>query len=90
VHGQDIALGGDLDPGRLITIVLAGFGVLSMTGMGMEAFDIEHGMRDLTAVEELEARYPTLMRRNAKAKKPLRPTDRHSEWAHSTPLSERR
>ena len=58
-------LAGDLDPGRLITIVLAGFGVLAMTGMGMEAFDIEYGLRGLTAVEELADRFPAMAPRNA-------------------------
>jgi len=60
-------LDGDLEPGRLITIVLAGFGVLSMTGLGMEAFDIEYGLRGLTAVEELAARHPARAPRTAGA-----------------------
>ena len=60
-------LDGDLEPGRLITIVLAGFGVLSMTGLGMEAFDIEYGLRGLTAVEELAARHRARAPRTAGA-----------------------
>ncbi len=60
-------LRGDLDPGRLITIVLAGFGVLAMTGLGMEAFDIEYGLRGLLAVDELEERFPARAERAATA-----------------------
>jgi ATP-binding cassette subfamily B protein len=60
-------LRGDLDPGRLITIVLAGFGVLAMTGLGLEAFDIEYGRRGLTAVDELEERYPATTESNVPA-----------------------
>jgi len=60
-------LAGDLDPGRLVAIVLAGFGVLAMTGLGMEAFDIEYGRRGLAAVEELAERYPAMARHGAAA-----------------------
>jgi ATP-binding cassette subfamily B protein len=36
---------------RLITFVLAGTGLLSISGMGMEAFDIEYGRRGLVAAD---------------------------------------
>jgi ABC-type multidrug transport system fused ATPase/permease subunit len=46
-------LGDRLEPGRLITIVLAGLGVLAISAMGMEAFDIEYGLRGIAAADEL-------------------------------------
>ncbi|GLY96140.1 ABC transporter ATP-binding protein [Actinoplanes sp. NBRC 103695] len=48
-------LNGDLDPARLVTCVLAGMGVLAIGAMGMEAFDIEYGLRGVTAYDELAA-----------------------------------
>ncbi|MEU4236167.1 ABC transporter ATP-binding protein [Actinoplanes sp. NPDC026619] len=44
---------GRLEAGRLITIVLAGLGVLAISAMGMEAFDIEYGLRGIAAADEL-------------------------------------
>jgi ATP-binding cassette, subfamily B, bacterial len=48
-------LGGRLEAGRLITIVLAGLGVLAISAVGMEAFDIEYGLRGVAAADELLA-----------------------------------
>jgi ATP-binding cassette, subfamily B, bacterial len=50
-------LHGDLPAGRLITFVLAGTSLLSISAMGMEAFDIEYGLRGLAAADELIADY---------------------------------
>jgi ATP-binding cassette subfamily B protein len=50
-------LSGDLDPARLITYVLAAWGVFSISGMGNEAYDIEYGLRGVRAADELTARY---------------------------------
>jgi ATP-binding cassette subfamily B protein len=44
---------GDLDASRLATLVLAAFGTLAISRMGMEAFDIEYGVRGLEAADEL-------------------------------------
>ncbi|GIM90904.1 ABC transporter ATP-binding protein [Paractinoplanes toevensis] len=46
-------LDGRLEPGRLITCVLAGLGVLAISAMGMEAYDIEYGLRGIAAADEL-------------------------------------
>jgi ATP-binding cassette subfamily B protein len=48
---------GQLDPARLMTAVLAGFGVLAIGTLGMEAFDIEYGLHGLAAAEELTRAY---------------------------------
>jgi ATP-binding cassette subfamily B protein len=50
-------LHGDLPAGRLITFVLAGTSLLAISAMGMESFDIEYGLRGLTAADELAADY---------------------------------
>lgn len=50
-------LSGGMDPARLVTHVLAGFAVLAISAMGLEAYDIEYGLRGLAAVEELTAEY---------------------------------
>jgi ATP-binding cassette subfamily B protein len=55
-------LRGDLEPGGLITVVLAGVGVLSISQMGMEAYDIEYGLRGLDAADELAAMSPRASR----------------------------
>lgn len=44
---------GTLDPAQLITFALAGLGVLSISALGMEAFDIEYGLRGVAAYDEL-------------------------------------
>jgi ATP-binding cassette subfamily B protein len=48
-------LHGDLPASRLITFVLAGTSLLSISAMGMEAFDIEYGLRGLAAADALIA-----------------------------------
>jgi ATP-binding cassette subfamily B protein len=48
-------LSGSLDSSRLITYVLAAWGVMSISSMGMEAYDIEYGLRGLEAADELAA-----------------------------------
>jgi ATP-binding cassette subfamily B protein len=50
-------LHGNLPASRLITVVLAGTSLLSISSMGMEAFDIEYGRRGLAAAGELERDY---------------------------------
>ncbi|WP_433385427.1 ABC transporter ATP-binding protein [Actinoplanes sp. CA-142083] len=50
-------LDGRLEPGRLITYVLAGFGVLAISGMGMEAYDIEYGLRGIADADALVDAY---------------------------------
>ncbi|MFI5892215.1 ABC transporter ATP-binding protein [Actinoplanes sp. NPDC051513] len=50
-------LDGRLEPGRLITCVLAGFGVLAISGMGMEAYDIEYGLRGIADADALVDTY---------------------------------
>ncbi|MFF5296314.1 ATP-binding cassette domain-containing protein [Paractinoplanes globisporus] len=50
-------LDGRLEPGRLITYVLAGFGVLAISAMGMEAYDIEYGLRGLADADALVEAY---------------------------------
>ena len=49
-----------LDPSWLITYVLAAWGVMSISGMGYEAYDIEYGLRGVAAADELAARYPAV------------------------------
>jgi ATP-binding cassette subfamily B protein len=56
-------LDGDLPASRLITYVLAGLSLLAISGMGMEAFDIEYGRRGLAASDELAAAYGTPVER---------------------------
>jgi ATP-binding cassette subfamily B protein len=56
-----------LEPGRLITYVLAGFGVLAISSMGMEAYDIEYGLRGIADADALAGAY---------GKTPPRPTTR--------------
>lgn len=48
---------GSLDPARMITYVLAGFGIMEIGRMGEEAFDIEYGLRGIQATDELAAEY---------------------------------
>lgn len=50
-------LAGSLDPARMITYVLAGFGITEIGRMGEEAFDIEYGLRGIQATDELAAEY---------------------------------
>jgi len=50
-------LDGRLAPGRLITCVLAGFGVLAISSMGMEAYDIEYGLRGVADADALVRTY---------------------------------
>ena len=50
-------LSGRIDPARLITAVFAGFAVVAISAMGMEAFDIEYGLRGIAAADELIAEY---------------------------------
>ncbi len=52
-------LAGRLDPAQLITYVLAAWGVMAISGMGREAYDIEYGLRGVAAADELTARYGT-------------------------------
>jgi ATP-binding cassette subfamily B protein len=51
------ALAGRLTTGQLITSVLAAWGVLSISAMGHEAYDIEYGMRGAQAAADLERAY---------------------------------
>jgi len=46
-----------LDPAELITFVLAAWGIMAISGMGHEAFDIEYGLRGVAAADELTAQY---------------------------------
>ncbi|MEU4421084.1 ABC transporter ATP-binding protein [Actinoplanes sp. NPDC024001] len=55
-------LRGGLGPGDLIMVVLAGVGVLSISQMGLEAYDIEYGLRGLHAAGELAALSPPAAR----------------------------
>ena len=48
-------LNGSLDPAQLITYVLAGWGVMAISSMGLEAYDIEYGLRGVQAADELAA-----------------------------------
>lgn len=50
-------LAGRLNPAELITYVLAAWGVLAISAMGHEAYDIEYGLRGVAAADELTARY---------------------------------
>jgi ATP-binding cassette subfamily B protein len=50
---------GRLDPARLITYVLAAWGVMAISSMGHEAYDIEYGLRGIVAADELAAEYGT-------------------------------
>ncbi|AGZ38559.1 ABC transporter ATP-binding protein [Actinoplanes friuliensis] len=50
-------LDGGLDPAQLITFVLAAFGVMAISNMGMEAYDIEYGLRGIEAADELNAEH---------------------------------
>ena len=52
-------LSGRLDPARLITYVLAAWGVMAISSMGWEAYDIEYGLRGIAAADELTAEYGT-------------------------------
>ncbi|MFC6020743.1 ABC transporter ATP-binding protein [Plantactinospora solaniradicis] len=52
-------LSGSLDPAQLITFVLAAWGVMSISSVGMEAYDIEYGLRGVEAADELAAEYGT-------------------------------
>lgn len=45
-------------PAALATCVFAGFGVLAISAMGMEAYDIEYGLRGLAAFDELSTSSP--------------------------------
>ena len=58
-------LAGDLPAARLITYVLAGTGLLAISAMGMEAFDIEYGLRGIAAADELTADFGTPIERAA-------------------------
>ncbi|GAA0585130.1 ABC transporter ATP-binding protein [Paractinoplanes ferrugineus] len=60
-------LGERLAAGRLITVVLAGLGVLAISAMGMEAFDIEYGLRGVAAADELLGAHGRTERRDAPA-----------------------
>ena len=51
------ALHGRITPGELITYVLAGLGVLAISSMGMEAFDIEYGLRGVADADALVQAY---------------------------------
>ncbi|GAA3728640.1 ABC transporter ATP-binding protein [Plantactinospora mayteni] len=55
-------LRGSLDRAELITFVLAGLGVMSISAMGREAYDIEYGLRGVEAADELAAEYRTTAR----------------------------
>jgi ATP-binding cassette subfamily B protein len=50
-------LHGRLEPGRLITYVLAGLGVLAISSMGGEAYDIEYGLRGVAEADALTDAY---------------------------------
>ncbi|GAA4929232.1 ABC transporter ATP-binding protein [Actinoplanes utahensis] len=52
-------LSGELSSGALVTYVLAAMGILAMSGMGHEAYDIEYGLRGMTAAEQLTAAHAT-------------------------------
>jgi len=51
------ALHGRITPGELITYVLAGLGVLAISAMGNEAFDIEYGLRGVADADALVEAY---------------------------------
>jgi ATP-binding cassette subfamily B protein len=50
-------LHGRITPGELITYVLAGLGVLAISAMGMEAYDIEYGLRGIADADALVRAY---------------------------------
>ncbi len=50
-------VGGRLDPAQLITYVLAAWGVMAISSMGWEPYDIEYGLRGIAAADELSAEY---------------------------------
>jgi ATP-binding cassette subfamily B protein len=52
-------LSGSLGPAQLITFVLAAWGVMSISAVGMEAYDIEYGLRGVEAADDLTAEYGT-------------------------------
>jgi ABC-type multidrug transport system fused ATPase/permease subunit len=83
-------LDGSLEPGRLITYVLAGFGVLAISAMGMEAHDIEYGLRGVRAADELAAAHPTPVRRAVAAAAGAAPVVRFTDVVFAYPGSDRR
>jgi ATP-binding cassette subfamily B protein len=50
-------LNGRLDPAELITFVLLAWGVMAISSMGQEAYDIEYGLRGVAAADQLTARF---------------------------------
>jgi ATP-binding cassette subfamily B protein len=50
-------LHGDLQPGQLVTCLLAVTGVFAIASMGGEAFDIEYGVKAVRALDRLTDRY---------------------------------
>ena len=51
------AMAGRISPGEMVTFVLAGLGVLAISGMGQEAFDIEYGLRGVQEADQLSRTY---------------------------------
>jgi ATP-binding cassette, subfamily B, bacterial len=50
------AAGGELEPGALVTYIVAAWGVFAISFMGYEAYDIEYGTGAVTALDRLTAR----------------------------------
>ncbi|MBE1491737.1 ABC transporter ATP-binding protein [Plantactinospora soyae] len=82
-------LSGSLDPAQLITFVLAAWGVMSISSVGMEAYDIEYGLRGVEAADELTAEYGTgaagAAGREAPSPTPTPPTVRFEDVVFTYP-----
>ncbi|ROP27617.1 ABC transporter ATP-binding protein [Couchioplanes caeruleus] len=83
-------LSGDADPAQLVTAVIAGLAVLNISAMGMEAYDIEYGLRGLAAADELADRCAAAAPRPEVVAASQAPVVRFDDVVFSYPGSDRR